>query len=324
MAPIEGAGTGMAPLLRSSIRERLDSRREQDVASEVVRVWLLGGFRISVGCREIGENEWPLKKAAGLAKLLALSPGHRLHREVVMDRLWPDLGSRAAANNLRGAVHVLRRVLAPHPAKSAEYVSLRDEDIVLCPDGRIWVDVDAFEEAAKTARPSKEPAAYRAAAELYAGELLPEDRYEEWAEERRRELRANYLTLILQLAGLYEDHEEYRSAIEALKGVLAEEPAREEAHAGLIRLYALTGWRNEALRQDGLLEDVLRQEFGAEPDTDLRRLREEILAGRFPQERPEDRWSEDVSDTGPHNLPVQRSSFVGRERHIGESNAYSP
>ena len=77
----------MAPL-RPSIRERLDSRKEQNVASEAVRVWLLGGFRISVGSREIGEREWPLRKAASLAKLLALSPGHRLHREVVMDGVW--------------------------------------------------------------------------------------------------------------------------------------------------------------------------------------------------------------------------------------------
>src|SRR4051794_28475012 len=117
-APIEGAGTGMATL-RPSTRERLDSRKEQDFASEAVRVWLLGGFRISVGSREIGERAWPLRKAASLLKLLALSPGHRLHREVVMDRLWPELGSRAAANNMRGAMHVLRRVLASHPAGSS-------------------------------------------------------------------------------------------------------------------------------------------------------------------------------------------------------------
>jgi predicted ATPase/DNA-binding SARP family transcriptional activator/DNA-binding CsgD family transcriptional regulator len=314
MAPIEGAGTGMAPL-RSSIRERPDSRNEKNVATEAVRAWLLGGFRISVGSREIGEGEWPLKKAASLAKLLALSPGHRLHREVVMERLWSDLGSRAAANNLRGAIHVLRRAFGPH---SAGYVSLRDEEIHLCPDERLWVDVDAFEDAARTARLSSEPAAYRAAAELYAGELLPEDRYEDWAEERRRELRATYLEVLLELAELYEDRREYRRAIEVLKSVLAEEPAREEAYAGLVRLYALAGCRSEALRQYGLLEETIRREFGAEPDTDLRRLREEILAGRFPQEHPEDRRPTDFPETGPHNLSVQRSSFVGRERDIGE------
>jgi DNA-binding SARP family transcriptional activator len=152
-----------------------------------------------VGSREISERDWHLRKAASLAKLLALSPGHRLHREVVMDLLWPELGNRAAANNLRGAVHALRRALGPH---SAGYISVRDGEIILCPDGRVWVDVDAFEEAAQTVRYSREPAAYRMAAELYSGELLPEDRYEGWAEERRRELRELYLLLLLDLAEL--------------------------------------------------------------------------------------------------------------------------
>ena len=58
----------------------------------------------------------------------------------------------------------------------------------MCPQGQLWVDVDAFEEAAETARRSEDPAAYRTAIELYSGELLPEDRYEEWAESRRQEL----------------------------------------------------------------------------------------------------------------------------------------
>src|SRR3712207_7018556 len=52
-----------------------------------------------------------------------------------------------------------------------------------------WVDVEAFEEASATARRAREPAAYKAALDLYAGDLLPEDRYEDWAEGRRVGLR---------------------------------------------------------------------------------------------------------------------------------------
>jgi DNA-binding SARP family transcriptional activator len=66
-----------------------------------MRVWLLGDFRVSVGTRTIQHNEWRLRKAASLVKALALAPGHRLHRELAMDLLWPQLGRAAAANNLR-------------------------------------------------------------------------------------------------------------------------------------------------------------------------------------------------------------------------------
>jgi hypothetical protein len=76
-----------------------------------------------------------------------------------------------------------------------------------------------------TPRPSRRPpplvAAYRAAIELYAGELLPEDCYEEWTQERRAELRRTYLEL---LAGLHEKREEYEPAIEVLRLAVSEEP----------------------------------------------------------------------------------------------------
>jgi DNA-binding CsgD family transcriptional regulator len=63
---------------------------------EAMRVWLLGGFRVSVGARIIEDATWRLKKTASLMKLLALAPSHRLHREQAMDLLWPHLERRAA------------------------------------------------------------------------------------------------------------------------------------------------------------------------------------------------------------------------------------
>ena len=58
-------------------------------------VWLLGGFRVSVGSRTLEGSQWRLRKATALVKLLAPAPGHRLHREQAMDLLWPALGKKA-------------------------------------------------------------------------------------------------------------------------------------------------------------------------------------------------------------------------------------
>jgi DNA-binding SARP family transcriptional activator len=135
--------------------------------SGVVRIGLLGGFSVSVGDRKVAGGAWRLRKAASLMKLLALAPGHRLHRERAMDLLWPDLGLRAASNNLRQTLHVARRTLHPDPEIASRYLSAGGEQLVLCPHGQVWVDAVAFEEAVNTARRSKDPAAYRAAIELY-------------------------------------------------------------------------------------------------------------------------------------------------------------
>jgi predicted ATPase/DNA-binding CsgD family transcriptional regulator/Tfp pilus assembly protein PilF len=189
---------------------------------------------------------------------------------------------------------------------------------VLCPEIDLWVDVDAFEEAAATARHSRDPAAYRATIDLYAGELLPEDRYEQWAEARREELRHMYLALFVELAGLYEERGEYGSAVEILRTAVAEEPTLEEAHAALMRLYALSGQQRDALQQYERLREVLSQELFVEPDTTTQRLREDISAGRSVPAQPTVTPTEEPSDAGKHNLPAGRTSFVGREHEMIE------
>jgi DNA-binding SARP family transcriptional activator len=159
---------------------------------------------------------------------------------------------------------------------------MKRESLVVCPGSNLWVDVEAFEEAAATARRARDPAAYRAALALYAGELLPEDRYEAWAEERRERLRETLLALHLELAELHEERGEAEDAIGVLRRALEVEPAREEAHARLMRLHALRERWGEALGQYVRLRKAPSRELGAEPSAASRRLREEILAGRIP------------------------------------------
>src|SRR3712207_956333 len=191
-------------------------RLRNERAPEVVRVRVLGGFEVSLGSRVVEESAWRLRKAKSLVKLLSLAPGHALQREQIMDLLWPELGKRAAANNLRGSLHAARRALTPDAVAASRYLASEEERIALCPEGQLWVDAEAFEEAATAARRSRDPSAYRAALELYGGELLPEDLYEEWAEGRRGELRGTYLALLIELAAIHVERSDHDSAVEAL------------------------------------------------------------------------------------------------------------
>ncbi|HSP71667.1 MAG TPA: tetratricopeptide repeat protein [Gaiellaceae bacterium] len=157
-----------------------------------VTVTLLGGFAAVVDGVPVPDTAWRLKKARELVKLLALAPGHRLHREQAMDVLWRDRGPAAAANNLHQAVHVARRALG------ADAIQLRDEVLTLIAE----IDVDRLELAASEARRIETPAAYAAALSLYGGELLPENRYDDWAELRREELAALAAELAEESAAL--------------------------------------------------------------------------------------------------------------------------
>ena len=78
--------------------------------SDEVRLWLLGGFRAEVDGQPVAAA-WRRSGATALVKLLALRPGHRLHREQAIDKLWPEAGATAGAARLNKALHFARRAL---------------------------------------------------------------------------------------------------------------------------------------------------------------------------------------------------------------------
>ena len=156
---------------------------------------LLGGFAATVDGVPVAGSAWRLKKSRELVKLLALAPGHRLHREQAMDVLWGDREPAAASNNLNQAVYVARRAL------DAGAIEVRDDVLVLVAE----VDVDRLALAAADARHDRTASAYRSALSLYRGELLPENRYDDWATERREELAELAAELADELTALSPD-----------------------------------------------------------------------------------------------------------------------
>jgi DNA-binding SARP family transcriptional activator len=96
-----------------------------------VRIEMLGLLRIRLGDREVTEHAFPARRAHELVALLALSRGHRLPRDRVVEQLWPHLGADAGAANLRKAAHHARRALGDPAA-----VVLRAGQVELLPAGR--------------------------------------------------------------------------------------------------------------------------------------------------------------------------------------------
>src|SRR4051794_23741310 len=89
-------------------------------ALDHVQIRLLGGFALLSDGAAVDER-WRLRKAKTLVKLLALAPGHHLHRDVVLDALWPHQDPAAATNNLHQALHAARRALG------GQHVVLHDD-----------------------------------------------------------------------------------------------------------------------------------------------------------------------------------------------------
>src|SRR5512141_553990 len=108
-----------------------------------IRIFLLGGFAIDVDGVAIPAEAWARRSAATLVKLLALADDRRLHREQVIDALWPDALVEEAGPRLHKAAHYARRALvggAVHAEVDPRSVVLRNEFVGLLPDARVTVD----------------------------------------------------------------------------------------------------------------------------------------------------------------------------------------
>jgi DNA-binding SARP family transcriptional activator len=230
---------------------RMDGRTDQ------VAITLLGRFEVVVDGAATPERCWQRRSAAALVKVLALTPGHRLHREQVIDMLWPDDTPAEAAPKLHKAAHYARRAAGRH-----DTVVLRNDIVHLFPNAELIVDALVFDELSRRAIADREPTAARAAIERYTGELLPDDRYEEWAGERRELLRLRHLNL-LRLAGQWLEVSEL-------------DPSDELAHVELMRDHVANGDAGTALVHYERLERVLDRELGVTPGPEARELRDDI------------------------------------------------
>ena len=127
-----------------------------------VEIQLLGGFAVRLDGRDVPAKEWRHRRAAALVKLLALAPRRAMHREQVIDALWPDLSVDTAAPRLHKAAHYARRSLG-----SARSLVLADNTVALFPDIDVAVDAAVFEACAKRAVAADDDGAAADAARLY-------------------------------------------------------------------------------------------------------------------------------------------------------------
>src|SRR6188474_1130243 len=103
-------------------------------------VRLLGRFSVAVDAEWLAASAWEHRRAEGLVKLLALSPGHRLTRDEVVEALWPHLGAKAGVANLHKAVYYARKALGWQEA-----IVVRHGVVALAPEDRVETDVERLE-----------------------------------------------------------------------------------------------------------------------------------------------------------------------------------
>ncbi|MCW3791667.1 response regulator [Paenibacillus sp. LS1] len=256
----------------STRQSHLDGMTNQD---ELI-VEVLGSFRVA---RANGENlMWRTAKEKELFAFLLLDNPvtSAVHRDRIIEELWPDETYEKAKIYLHTCVSLLRKNLRNLGIE--QLLSYKNEQYML-DRKRIKADVyDFLAFSFLMQQPENiEIAHMEQALHGYKGELLPQEDYA-WVSGLSHRLENFALECIITLSGTYLAHNNGKKAVEAAERAISQSPYEEEAYRSAMQAYLLMGKHDHVLRIYRNLVERLA-ELHIQPSTVTRQLYEQI---RFP------------------------------------------
>jgi DNA-binding SARP family transcriptional activator len=155
------------------------------------------GFSLAVGGKPVDLSAAKPRARRALRRL-ALAAGRPVHREALIEALWPGGDVVAATRHLHVLISTLRRVLEPGVGRGESHLIVREGEAyrLVLPPGA-FADVVEFDAAVAAGRAARgggdgERAveAFQRALDVYTGDLLPEDGPADWVVDERDLRRA--------------------------------------------------------------------------------------------------------------------------------------
>jgi DNA-binding SARP family transcriptional activator len=271
------------PIRRSITKASLSSHNTgqedsgNDFSKPVLTIHLLGAFRAAINDKPI--IDFPHGQARAIFKYLVYHHQQNIPREVLMDIFWPEADPESARNSLNVAFYNIRKAL--RTVMDFPVVLFVDGAYGLNPEVDVWVDVEEFDTYIRMAHKletegqiNKAKVKLEIAANLYQGDFLAEDLYEEWAIYTRERLRAQYLDTLSRLCRIYYHQGQYTACAALCQLILKYDHCHEEAHCRLIRCYGRQNQYHLSIRQYQVCADALQNELGIEPGSETVKLYE--------------------------------------------------
>ena len=210
-----------------------------------VDVATLGGLQISLDGVAVLNNAWGSAKAREMF-LLMLYKALPLHKEKIVEWLWPDISASKANSNFHSTLYRVHRALYP---------SCVERDGELYQLNRTWTyrwDALEFEQHINEAKTLPEDSPERdrlleAAVDLYRGPFL-EELDAEWCDEVRTDLEFKFLKAVNSAAERQAAAGELQQSIDLMERALAVDELQEEMYYNIIKLYLDQGDRASAAR----------------------------------------------------------------------------
>jgi DNA-binding SARP family transcriptional activator len=270
------------------LREEPSAQRREAPTSDAIQPSLQARFfgRFEILCNgesvSLGRNT----KVRTILKYLLANHTRPVSQDYLMGWLWPESNLKRARWSLNSAIRTLRNLISECPSSAPlNHVLLEDGYYRLCSKARVITDVDEFEahyeegrRLEKEGRAGETAAEYEKAIELYRGDYLVEDLYEDWTMIERERLSNAYMDMLGRLAVHYYETEHYQESLQACYGILEKDPCHEDSYRLLMRCYTRLSLWERALRQYRLCERMLKQEYGTAPTSETQALYASLLS----------------------------------------------
>jgi len=261
-----------------------DKAKSTVVSGRTLQIFTFGHFGLSVGGKAVATDKWDRKQALTLLKFLLTRLGRAVHRDVLIENLWPDADEHSGRLRLKVNVSALRREL--RDAGMSDCILETIGDAYMLRRESVWVDSMVFENSIAVGSTqqsqqnwSEAIKRYKEAQRLCKGDYLEEDIHTTWCSEERARLREVYLEMLASLAECYHELGEYAQAVSVCRIVLVDDSCRERIHRMIMENLLLLGRADSAAAQYHQCELVLARELGVEPSSEIRDLYELIMSG---------------------------------------------
>ncbi len=295
-----------------------------------IKIFLLGQFDVLIDGHRIQSHLWQSRQVRSILKILVAMRGKPVTSSQILDIIWHDEDPEASQKRLYVRISQLRSLFENEQIH--DLIQKVDGGYLFSPDTQqdldsedscISIDVEEFEIAADRGRSLLENTRIQEAIEflekgrdLYCGEYLAEDLYEEWTIRDRERLRERFLTLLTELAEAYAQMGYYRRAINICHQVLTIEPYRETIFARLMLYYYYSGDKAKALQVYENCQRVLFEELDVTPGLGTKNLAIRIKEGNLWTTGSFTRYPPPVYEGRLFEVPFSLGEppFLGRER----------
>ncbi|MEJ2636507.1 MAG: BTAD domain-containing putative transcriptional regulator [Calditrichia bacterium] len=234
-----------------------------------LKVYFLGEFRVYLN--DILINSWTSKKARSLFSYIILNHKRRIHRDVLMNRFWPNSGEDSARNCLNVTLHGIRNNLNSG-GFTIDVILYYEDCYFLNPEIELRTDYEDFRKMWQKAQAVESEKGinaalmyYENAKHIYMGDFLEDEPFEELWESDRENLKEIYLFVLDKISGCYSLNGKPEVAIKICQEILKKDQCREDIHQRLMRCYYRIGKRDQALRQFDKCVRIMKTELKVEP-----------------------------------------------------------